>query len=322
MKSALVTGATGFIGRHLIARLMEDGWDVIAAVRVEAKMDVLPRGVQRVAFDLAKPNAIDARAFEGVDCVYHLAARVHVMKPTAQDEQSFMSLNVGSSAALARAAAKAGVPKFVYLSSIKVNGERTTTRPFRIEDPPAPQDAYGRSKWQAECALEEIADSDGLSVAVVRPPLVYGPGVGANFAKLLALVFRGWPLPLAGIDNRRSLVSVWNLTDLLVRVARESVPAKAKWLVSDDDDVSTARLVRLIADAMGRPSRMWKASPDVLRKLAAMLGRRAEVDRLVDSLQVDISQTCDSLKWRPPITLEDGIARTAKWYLETRRGPS
>lgn len=185
-----------------------------------------------------------------------------------------------------------------------------------------PEDAYGRSKWQAECALEEVADATGLGTVVVRPPLVYGPGVGANFAKLLAFVFRGWPLPLAGIDNCRSLVSVWNLTDLLVRAGRESAPSKAKWLVSDGHDVSTARLVQMMAEAMGRPSRMWRMSPELLRKLGAILGRRAEVDRLVGSLQVDISQTCDSLGWYPPISLEDGVARTVRWYLETKLGHS
>lgn len=322
MKSVLVTGATGFIGRHLLARLIENGCRVIAAGREGAKLAALPRAVQRITFNLAEPDALDARAFDGIDCVYHLAARVHVMKPSAQDEQSFISMNVRPSASLARAAAKAGVPKFVYLSSIKVNGERTTERPFRAEDPPAPEDAYGRSKWQAECALEEVADAEGLGVIVVRPPLVYGPGVGANFAKLLALVSRGWPLPLAGIDNRRSLVSVWNLTDLLVRAGRESAPPKVKWLVSDGQDVSTARLVELIAAAMGRRSRMWRASPELLRRLGTMLGRRAEIDRLVDSLQVDISRTCDSLSWHPPISLEDGVARTAKWYLENKRVPS
>jgi UDP-glucose 4-epimerase len=310
----LVTGATGFVGSHLLERLVHEGVAVVAAVRTPSARP-LP-GVQYATFDLEKPADWQLDCLRDVDCVFHLAARVHVMKQTAQDKERFRTVNVAATRALAEHAALAGVRRFVYLSSIKVNGERTERGAFTPSDLPAPQDDYGLSKWHAEQALHEIAANRQLSVAVVRPPLVYGPRVGANFRRLLAWVGRGVPLPFGTIDNRRSLVSVWNLVDLLLAVGKDDRARDRAWLVSDNDDTSTRRLVEIMGEAMGRKARLLSVPVPLLRGLGALTRRDAEVGRLVDSLQVDVSETCELLQWRAPVSLEDGVARTAKWFVE------
>ena len=312
MKRAFVTGATGFVGSHLAEQLVRDGVAVVAGVRTPPTQP-LP-GVRYATFDLERPTAWELGALQDVDCVFHLAARVHVMKQSEQDAQRFDAINVAATRTLAERAASAGVGRFVYLSSIKVNGERTDTRPFTATDRPAPQDLYGRSKWNAEQALQAISMSQGLRVAVVRPPLVYGPRVGANFRRLLSWVRVGVPLPFGSIDNRRSLVNVWNLVDLLQTVARVD-DSFGTWLVSDDQDVSTGQLVEVMSDALGvRRARLWKVRVPLLRAMGTLAGRSAEVSRLVDSLQVDVRTTCDMLRWRPRMTLEEGVARTAAWF--------
>jgi nucleoside-diphosphate-sugar epimerase len=312
MRRAFVTGANGFVGSHLAEQLVRDGVAVVAGVRTLPEQP-LP-GVRYAAFDLERPAAWEIGALQDVDCVFHLAARVHVMKQSAQDAQRFDAINVAATRTLAERAASAGVDRFVYLSSIKVNGERTDRRPFAATDRPAPQDHYGRSQWNAEQALRSTSTSQGLRVAVVRPPLVYGPRVGANFRRLLTWVSAGVPLPFGSIDNRRSLVNVWNLVDLLQTVARVE-DSFGTWLVSDDQDVSTGRLVEVMSDALGaRKARLWKVPVPLLRAIGALAGRSAEVSRLVDSLQVDVRTTCEILRWRPRMTLEEGVARTAAWF--------
>jgi nucleoside-diphosphate-sugar epimerase len=312
MRRAFVTGATGFVGSHLVEQLVREGIAVTAAVR-SPPVQRTP-GVRYAIFDLSSPADWELSALQDVDCIFHLAARVHVMKQTAQDAERFEALNVAATRTLAVRAATAGVGRFVYLSSIKVNGERTDGRPFTAADPPAPQDHYGRSKWNAEQALQEISMSQGLRVAVVRPPLVYGPRVGANFRRLLSWVRAGVPLPFGSIDNRRSLVNVWNLVDLLQTVAKLEDSFNT-WLVSDNQDVSTARLVEVMSEALGaRRARLWKVPVPLLRVLGTLAGRSAEVARLVDSLQVDVRTTCEKLRWRPHVTLEVGVARTAAWF--------
>jgi nucleoside-diphosphate-sugar epimerase len=314
VRRVFVTGATGFVGSHLVERLLYEGVAVVATVRTPSARP-LP-GVQYAIFDLEKPADWQLDCLRGVDCVFHLAARVHVMKQTAQDKERFRTINVAATRALAEHAALAGVPRFVYLSSIKVNGERTERRAFTASDLPAPQDDYGLSKWHAEQALQEIAANRHLSTAVVRPPLVYGPRVGANFRRLLAWVARGVPLPFGSIDNRRSLVNVWNLVDLLLTVGRNDRARNRAWLVSDNDDTSTRRLVEIMGEAMGMKARLWSVPVPLLRGLSALARREAEVARLVDSLQVDVGETCELLQWRAPVSLEDGVARTAKWFVE------
>ena len=317
MRTVLLTGATGFVGSQLMPVLRGAGWRVRAAVR--SGRDALPDGVEPVLVgDLS--DAPDLRgALDGADAVIHLAGRAHVMRETAADaDAAFHRANVEASRRLARQAAASGVRRLVFVSSVKVNGERTGDRPFAEADPPAPEDAYGRSKWAAEQALREIAAATGLEVVVIRPPLVYGPGVKGNFLRLLRLVATGVPLPLASVRNRRSLVSVWNLCDLIAATAAHPAAAGETFLVSDQRDLSTAELVRAIAAAMGRPARLVPFPPSALRIAGRALGQAAAVERLVGSLQVDSGKATRLLGWVPRVAVDEGLRRTVEWWLATR----
>jgi nucleoside-diphosphate-sugar epimerase len=307
----LITGAGGFVGRTLIASMPP--LQLRAAVRAHP--------MAALAGDEIAVGDIDgqtdwSQALAGVDCVVHLAARVHVMKPTAMDRSDFERTNVAGTERLARAAAAAGVKRFIYLSSIKVNGERTLDRAFRADDIPQPQDDYARSKLEAERRLSAIEAASGMAVAIVRPPLVYGAGVRANFLRLLSLAHSGLPIPLASIGNARSMVSVWNLCDFICAILRHDEPMRGVFLVADEEAVSVADLVRRLAQIMRRPARLFSMPAAGLRLLAALLGRSSELHRLCDSLVIDLSQTRMRLGWSPPLALDDGLARTAHWYLQ------
>jgi nucleoside-diphosphate-sugar epimerase len=217
---------------------------------------------------------------------------------------------------LADAAARAGVKRFVFLSTVKVNGETSGARAFRADDPPNPGDDYARSKLEAERALLRIGDSSGMQTVFIRAPLVYGPEVRANFLRLLSFAYRGIPLPLASINNSRSLVSVWNLCDLILAVLRHPEPIVGALMVSDGHDVSTAALIRLLARALHRPSRLYPMPVIALRALSRLAGAAEEFSRLCASLAVDITDTRRRLHWSPPLTLEAGLGRTADWYLD------
>lgn len=301
-----LTGGAGFVGRYVVEKLVADGHQVVAA--------------DRSGFDLEKADTLTAAALEGVDTVIHLAARVHVARAVADENRRLWQSNVVATDALARVAAEAGVRRFIFMSSIKVHGERTGERPFAPSDAPAPQDPYARSKLAAEDALRKRGEATGLEVAIVRPPLVYAPGVGANFRRLLACVARRVPLPLAAVDNRRSMVSAWNLADLVAVLARRETAARGTWLVADDDDLSTAQLVRRIAAAMDRQPLLLAVPPALLRLAGRLTGRRADVSRLCDSLLVDASSTRRVLGWKPPVPCDEAIHRTARWYLSQSRG--
>jgi nucleoside-diphosphate-sugar epimerase len=271
--------------------------------------------------EVAAVGSIDGQtdwsdALRGVDVVIHLAARVHVMNDTAVDPLAeFLKANLYGTSNLAQQAARAGVKRLVYVSSVKVNGEQTTeTQPFAESDEPNPQDPYAISKWRAEQDLQRIAQETGLEVVIVRPPLVYGPGVKGNFISLLAAIDRGIPLPLAGAINLRSLVYVGNLADALIACATHPAAAGQTYLVSDGDDVSTAMLVEKIAQALGRNSRTFYFPPTLLRAMAAVLGRAEQVDRLFGSLRVNDEKIRRELAWFPPYTLEQGLRVTAEWY--------
>jgi nucleoside-diphosphate-sugar epimerase len=317
MPIALVTGATGFVGAHLIPALQGAGWTVRAAVRSSAGV-ALPEGVDRVAVgDLAQaPDLRDALA--GVDVVIHLAGRAHVVRETAADvDRIFRRVNVAATRHLAEQAAAAGVRRFVLLSSVKVNGERTGDRPFTEADVPAPEDAYGRSKHEAEQALRAVGAATGLAVAIVRPPLVYGPGVKANFLRLLRLVDRGVPLPLGSVRNQRSLIGVWNLCDLIVACATHPAAAGETFLASDQRDLSTPELIRLIGHALGRPARLFPFPVTALRQAGRLAGQGDAVERLVGSLQVDSTKATRLLGWQPVVGVEEGLRRTGEWYLRS-----
>ncbi len=311
--SWLITGGTGFVGQALTQRALSDGKDVRLALR---------RPVEQTTGKGLMVGQIDGQtqwqdALDGVDTVFHLAARVHVMNETASDPlTAFRDVNTEGTLNLARQAAAAGVRRLVFLSSIKVNGERTTPgRPFTADQPARPEDPYGQSKWEAEQGLRALGADTGLEVVIVRPPLVYGPGVRANFAALLRAVDRGWPLPLASVTgNRRSLVALDNLVDLLVTCADHPAAAHQTFLASDGEDLSTAGLLMRMARALGRSPRLLPFPPSLLRLGAAALGRQAVVQRLLDNLQVDITATRQMLDWQPPITVDEGLRRTVAGF--------
>lgn len=305
----LVTGATGFVGRALVTRLAADPAceGVVAAVR--RKPESLPKGVRRVQVCDLLPNTDWSMALQGIDGVVHCAARVHVMQDDATDPlQAYREVNVNGTLNLARQAAQAGVGRFVYVSSIKVNGEATQPgRPFTAGDVPAPLDPYGVSKLEAEQGLRNIEAQTSMEVVIVRPPLVYGPGVKANFESMMRWVARGIPLPLGTINNSRSIVALGNLVDLLATCLKHPAAAGHTFLVSDGQDVSTTELLRRTAKAMGRKSLLLPVPAWVLEWGASLLGKRDLAQRLCGSLQVDIENTLHLLGWNPPLTLDQGL---------------
>jgi len=324
----LITGANGFVGKLLGAKLLQRGYFVRAAMRSADKFadDLEPVMVGDI------DGATDwSEALHGVEVVVHLAARVHVMREIDADPLAeFRRVNVDGTANLARQAAGAGVKRLVYVSSVKVNGESTTPiltpapplkgrvqNAFTEADAPCPQDPYGISKWEAEQALHRVAQETGLEVVIVRPPLVYGPGAKGNFISLLKAVGKGIPLPLAATDNARSLIYVGNLADALAACAIHPAAAGQTYLVSDGAPVSTAALVAKIAQALGCRNRAFRFPPVILRSVAALLGRTAQVDRLLGSLRVNDAKIRSELGWTPPFTLEQGLQATAMWYRGT-----
>ncbi|MFM2408801.1 MAG: hypothetical protein RL358_1543 [Pseudomonadota bacterium] len=307
----LVTGANGFVGQALCAALRERGEIVRSAVRVA-------HDAEQIAVGEINANTDWTNALQGCGTVIHLAARVHVMNDTSTNPlDEFRKVNLHGTENLARQAAAAGIKRFVYVSSIKVNGEQTTLKAFSESDIAHPQDPYGVSKWEAEQALHRVAAETGLEVVIVRPPLVYGAGVKGNFISLFKAIDKGLPLPLAAAHNARSLVYVGNLVDALITCATHPKAAGKTYLVSDRVDVSTAMLVREIAVALNRPDRSFYFPPAVLRAIAGLLGKSAQVDRLFDSLQIDSLAIREELGWMPPYTLQQGLQATADWYRNT-----
>ena len=307
----LVTGATGFVGRSLVTKLASDGHDTRACVRHDTA--VMPDGVQAWQVgDLT--GEVDWRpTLGGIEIVVHAAARVHVMDEIAADALSeFRRVNVAGTLNLARQAATAGVQRFVFISSIKVNGEATQPgHPFTADEAPAPQDAYGLSKMEAEQGLREIAAETGMEFVIIRPPLVYGPGVKANFSAMMRWLRRGVPLPLGAIHNQRSLVALDNLVDLVVTCLRHPAAANQTFLVSDGEDVSTTELLRRMGQAINCPARLIPVAASWLEQAAALIGKRNMAQRLCGSLQVDIQKTRQLLGWSPPVTLDQGLKKAA-----------
>jgi nucleoside-diphosphate-sugar epimerase len=315
MTRVLVTGATGFVGTALCELLAQAGCIVRAALRSDRPV---PSCIAEkvVTGDIAA-RADLAAALDRVDAVIHAAARTHVLHDSPVNTELYMQINARGTQHLAEAAAQAGVRRFVYLSSIKVNGEESN-RGYRPDDGPCPRNAYGMSKWLGERHLQEVAARTGIEAAIVRSPLVYGAGVGANFLRLMHWVDRGWPLPFRSIHNRRSLVSVWNLGDLLVRVLMRPAASGRVWFVSDGDDLSTVDLIQRLGTAMGRPVRLLPVPVGALRAAAAVTGKAAVIERLCGSLFVDITQTQRDLDWTPPLSVAAGLARTVGWYSRLR----
>ncbi len=319
MSPILVTGANGFVGQHLGRQLADQGHEVVAALRnPQARLDY-PVQRRETVGDIG-PGTDWHRALEGVEVVIHLAARGHVMNEHRADPMAeFRNINTAGTLQLAGQAVAAGVRRLVYVSTIKVNGEASHGPPFRESDPVAPQDPYARSKHEAEQQLFALMARTGLEVVVVRPPLVYGPGVKGNFLRLMKLVDRALPLPLASIDNRRSLVNVWNLCSLLIRCCEHERAPGEVFLVADGEDLSTPELLRRLAAALHRPSRLWPFPPVLLAAFTRLLGQQASWERLAASLQVDIRKAQQWLDWQPGTPVNAALAATADGYRQRVR---
>ncbi|BBJ00633.1 UDP-glucose 4-epimerase [Ferrigenium kumadai] len=304
----LVTGANGFVGRVVCEELRAGGYFVRVAVRSQSHYP----GIEIVHVGTVDGHTDWREAVRGIDVVIHLAARVHVMHDEAADPlEEFRKVNTTGTEQLARTAVALGVRRFVYVSSIKVNGEVTHGEErFTERDVPAPQDPYGVSKWEAEQALHRVAEETGLEVVIVRPPLVYGEAVKGNFAQMMRVVARGLPLPFASVRNRRDLIYVGNLADALVACAVQPEAKGQTYLVSDGESISTPDLLRLLGSLMGVKSRVFHCPPTWLRLAGMLVGKSAQIERLLGSLQVDSGKICRELNWKPPYTLQQGLHKT------------
>lgn len=321
-----VTGANGFVGRAVVAAILGGGGNPVALVRDDRAAGAV------AAPDIRRVGEINGSTewqphLRGCSLVIHLAARVHVMAEKDADPlAAFLRVNRDGSRKLAEACSRAGVRRLVFVSSVKVNGEETQfdaarghATPFTEADSPAPLDAYGQSKWEAEKALFDLAAKSCLEVSVVRPPLVYGPGVGGNMRRLLALVHRGMPLPLGAVDNRRSLIGVRNLADLLLLAGQHPRAAGRVFLARDRVDLSTPGLIRALARALETRARLFSVPVPLLRLAGRVLGKSTEIDRLSTSLQVATDAAENDLGWIPPVTEDMEFEAMARHYLNDGR---
>ncbi len=319
MSIVLVTGANGFVGRVVCARLAEAGYTAVAGLRNRQQWPIMREAVPairsyRILGDLRSP--VDQQdALEGIDTVVHLAGRVHVMRESASDLlEEFRASNVVGTRRLALAASEDNVRRFVFVSTAKVNGETTEDVPFSESDSCNPRDHYALSKYEAEKELRCIGERTGMEVVIVRPPLVYGPGVRANFLRLLWVANLAMPLPIPDTGNRRSLVGVQNLADFLVQCVSHKGAANQTFLISDGEDISTRDLIAKLGQALGRKTHFLPFPAAGMRMAGKLLGREDEVSRLLDSLSIDSTKARSLLGWVPPVTLSAGLEATAQWY--------
>jgi nucleoside-diphosphate-sugar epimerase len=317
MTKVLITGVNGFIGKTLSDELVIKGFNVNGTVRSVMSVD-FPGAITKFVIKDIDSKTDWQNALEGVDVVIHLAARVHVMKDTAIDALSeFRRVNVEGTLNLARQAVKAGVQRFIFISSIKVNGEGSILgQPYTPEDQPAPVDPYGISKREAEDGLRQLASETGMEVVIIRPPLVYGPGVKANFQSMMRWLNKGIPLPLGAIHNQRSLVSLDNLIDLIVTCIHHPAAVNQIFIAGDGEDFSTTELLQRMAVALGKKARLLPIPELILVWGARLLGKQAIAQRLCGSLQVDISKARDLLDWKPPVSVDETLRKTAQYYMK------
>lgn len=319
-KTFLVTGGSGFLGQALINQLVRlPGCTVVAPMRnLSARLAAGARSFALNNLDGANDWQV---TLTDVDVVIHAAARVHVMNEVAVDPlAAFREVNVEATLNLARQAAEYGVKRFIFISSIKVNGEGTEAGAvYRADDTPAPIGPYAISKLEAEQGLMSLAANTGMEVVVIRPVLVYGPGVKANFLSMMRWLYRGVPLPFGAVNNLRSLVAIDNLVDLIVTCSDHPAAANQVFLASDGEDVSTTQLLRKLANALGKPARLLPIPSRIMSGVAAMIGKRAMADRIFGSLQVDISKNRKLLGWEPPVTLDKALGLTAQHFLDSHK---
>ncbi len=311
----LVTGANGLAGRALCSMLDQTDHQVVRAVRISTTPWEIPVG------DLNESTDWSEALGPATNVVVHLAAQLPLTDGAtrAAGDRRYTEVNTSGTANLARQCVRKGVKRFVFVSTVKVLGEGKDG-PYRDADLAAPADAYASSKWEAEQALWQIAAETGMEVVAIRPPLVYGPGVKGNFLRLIQAIEKGWPLPLGAIQNRRSLVYLGNLVDAIRLCLTHPKAAGKTFLISDDDDVSTPELIRRAAAALGRGPMLLPVPVAWMKGMGALLGKQAEVDRLLGSLTVDISPLKENLGWTPPYTMQQGLEATAQWYRQTKAG--
>ena len=313
MNTVFVTGAGGFIGSTLCKTMRSAGYSVIGVHR-SAKSASPQNGIEHLSIDLMDQNIRWDSLLTGIEFVVHLAARVHVMKDNSTDPlAAYRKINVAATENLARHAAAMGVKRFVFMSSVKVNGEENW-RSYTESDTPAPLDSYGISKMEAELTLRKIAAETGMAVVILRSPLVYGPGVKANFLKLLQTVDRRIPLPFAGVKNQRSLIYVENLVDAIVACLRHPNAPGQTFLVSDGKDVSTPELIRMMSAMLHKSPRLFSVPGLCLHVASRLTGKGPVMDRLIGSLTVDTMKIKEELDWRPPFNLQEGLAETVAWF--------
>lgn len=306
----MVTGANGFLGRALVAVLADKNISVLSTVRKSSVGNEVSVG------DIG-PNTDWLPALDSVDTVIHTAARVHVMDDAAGGSlAAFRQVNVDGTRQLAEQAAWVGVRRFVFISSIKVNGENSSPgKPFMADESLVPRDPYSISKYEAEEVLKQVAADTGMEVTIIRPPLVYGPGVKANFFNMMRWLYKVRPLPLGAIHNKRSLVALDNLLDLIVTCINHPAAANQTFLVSDGEDLSTTELLKRMAVALGKPELLLPVPPWLLKIGAELIGKSDIAQRLLGSLQVDISKTRDVLDWTPPVSVDEALKKTAEDFL-------
>lgn len=319
-KLVLVTGGSGFVGKSLLKALSaESRYSLVTAVRGQ-----LPPSLSAVRSVVVGNLDADTNwrdALKGISIVVHLAARVHVMHESDGDPLSaFRKVNVHGTMNLARMAASAGVKRFIFISTIKVNGEQSRQgKPYTADDVPSPADPYGVSKLEAEQGLRDLADRTGMEVVIIRPALIYGPGVKANFLNMMRWLHRGVPLPFGGLHNRRSLLALENLIDLIITCLEHRAAANQIFLASDGEDVSTSDLLRRLALALGKPARLLAVPSWLIQGVFILLGRRNVSHRLFGSLQVDICKNQKLLGWTPPVSLDQGLRLAAQHFLESHK---
>ncbi|MDD5120690.1 MAG: NAD-dependent epimerase/dehydratase family protein [Candidatus Omnitrophica bacterium] len=314
MNKVFVTGANGFIGSALCVKMLENGYRLKAAFRGKVNPFGLLAGIEAVCMESIETCDKYYQDLEGVDTVIHLAACAHMDKGISGTSlEDFRKVNVLGTERLARMAIKAKVKRFIFISSVKVHGEGGL-RSYTEKDALMPEDAYGISKMEAEAVLVSLASGTGLQTVILRPPLVYGPGVKANFKSLIKIASSGMPLPFKGINNRRSFIYLDNLVDAIITCVEHPLAAGEVFMVSDGEDISTPFLMEMIATAMNKKRVLFSLHPVLLRVLCNIAGKGRDMGKLAGSLVVDSSKIRNRLGWKPPFTVKEGIKETVKYY--------